>query len=394
MEPKPRSSISEDAIAEMKCAICGDASLRIVHLDAFPDYVACDACGSSFLLEEDGDRVLYGEIPAIYPTARRKALRHWVSPQTVEGYALAERLAASEPSQGEPLPLADLPGAPAEPGKKPPWYEPVEKAAEPSPKAQLPFESTSPLQPEESLPPKKTSEPTAPFTTAEAPEEPTVISEAPPTPAAQPATNAKPSVPPRHRVLLQGRRIILPRGFCVNCMKPNPKKSLEVAVIAGAEEKGRRLTLRLPLCNDCAKQASALSPEQRDARLMAHMISIMGALFLIVTGLLLRIVDFSESPTMTVLVLGGLGVLGYAIPLALLLPRVGHLPPPAEADAVRATLRLHRDENDPNTLAFDWHNAAYAQAFLEANQENVIGEVTPVEQAPLGEPAEDPGQTE
>jgi hypothetical protein len=100
----------EDRIAEgVPCTICGRPALRVVHIQAYPDYVTCQACGSAFVVEEGGERVLYGNIAAGYPETARFSLKQWTWPEAIERRAIQER-----PSQApvEPPP-------PAEPAEQP-----------------------------------------------------------------------------------------------------------------------------------------------------------------------------------------------------------------------------------------------------------------------------------
>ena len=59
---KLRSVIHDDQIRGSKCAICENATLTVVHMTDFADYVICEACGSSFVMDEESDRVLYGKV--------------------------------------------------------------------------------------------------------------------------------------------------------------------------------------------------------------------------------------------------------------------------------------------------------------------------------------------
>jgi hypothetical protein len=83
--------IEDQYIHGLYCAICGKAALSAVHLDKFPDYVACANCSSAFVIEADGDRVMYGTIPVEYPKTSRFALQQWTWLEAVERRAKLER---------------------------------------------------------------------------------------------------------------------------------------------------------------------------------------------------------------------------------------------------------------------------------------------------------------
>ncbi len=63
MNPKVRTTLADDFNQDQACSICGQKRLHVVHLDAYPDYVNCDNCGSAFVVEDGGERVMYGKIP-------------------------------------------------------------------------------------------------------------------------------------------------------------------------------------------------------------------------------------------------------------------------------------------------------------------------------------------
>jgi hypothetical protein len=122
MNPKVRSTLADDFAQGQACSICGQESLSVVHLDAYPDYVNCDQCGSAFVVEEGGERVMYGKIPAQYPETRHFALQQWVWPEAIA------RKSAPERAEGV------VPPAPTPPAAPPPEPEvPPEPPTEPEP---------------------------------------------------------------------------------------------------------------------------------------------------------------------------------------------------------------------------------------------------------------------
>jgi transcription elongation factor Elf1 len=90
MAPTPRLSLNDDFAAHLNCPICGKASLIVHHTASLPDYVSCRSCGSAFVVEADGDRVLYGKINDQYPRAQQFALKQWVMLEAVERRASEE----------------------------------------------------------------------------------------------------------------------------------------------------------------------------------------------------------------------------------------------------------------------------------------------------------------
>ncbi len=120
MPGRPRTTIDDALVQGRSCSICGEASLSVVHHAGLPDHVLCGRCGSAFVMEESGDRVMYGKIPADFGSARRIALRQWVSIEAIEEWAAADREGTrpTGPRRAEPalgtgraVPAAPLPEA-------------------------------------------------------------------------------------------------------------------------------------------------------------------------------------------------------------------------------------------------------------------------------------------
>ncbi len=89
--PKPRSRIEDEFLRGRPCAICGASGLKVVRIAGVPDHVSCSGCGSAFVVEDGGERVMYGKIPAEYPLTRRFALRQWAWLEAIERKAQDER---------------------------------------------------------------------------------------------------------------------------------------------------------------------------------------------------------------------------------------------------------------------------------------------------------------
>lgn len=132
MSPTPSRTIPPEFISDLECPICGQDALRVHQMERFPDYVACDNCESQFVLEDAGERVMYGKIPAAYPRTRRFALQQWAWPE-----AVARRAADERP---EPLDLPASATAPPPVVEEPP-PEPQEVAPPPTPTPQPPEEA-------------------------------------------------------------------------------------------------------------------------------------------------------------------------------------------------------------------------------------------------------------
>ncbi len=137
MSPTPRQSLGPTYLEGLSCPICGHEELSLKQMDRYPDYVACRNCESQFVVEEGGERVMYGKIPASYPRTQRFALQQWVWPEAIARRAGSER---PEPSEGVSLdepsefePEAERPSqaeedeeARAEERPEPPVEEPAE----------------------------------------------------------------------------------------------------------------------------------------------------------------------------------------------------------------------------------------------------------------------------
>ncbi len=108
MPTTPRISINDATLKGKPCAICGELALRVAHVDKLPDYVSCGNCGSVFVMEEAGDRVMYGKIPAEYPQTSTLVLRQWLTPEVVQEHAMAERPMPAAPQPEELMEQPDV----------------------------------------------------------------------------------------------------------------------------------------------------------------------------------------------------------------------------------------------------------------------------------------------
>lgn len=119
MAPTPRSSLSDDFAVNLNCPICGEARLAVQHTAALPDYVTCANCASAFVVEEGGERILYGKINDKYPRTQQMALKQWVLLEAIARRASDERQAEAEthspvmPERPAPEPMEVPPSPPA-----------------------------------------------------------------------------------------------------------------------------------------------------------------------------------------------------------------------------------------------------------------------------------------
>ena len=424
MTLRARLQLEDSFAGEQPCTICGESALSVVHLKGFPDYVTCARCGAAFVMEEGGPRAMYGSIPPEYPETRDFALKQWTSLEAIAALAEAERPRRQSANHGGvDQAAATPPAAPA--GDQPSPEDPVKaeaevaveaqpaivQAAEPEPPLE-PFvwptpESRPGPQPEPSVEPVEEPEPplepfvwpapasgSEPEPAAEANPEPEPTAEAGPQPEAaeeswepMPAAEASPEPVPtaeagpqpeaaeeswepepgrRYRVRFMGAQPHIPAGTCAHCLRSSARRNLVViGVASGPSGQPRRASYTLPLCSNCYRRARAKSDEERNARLMAHLISILIAAVVLVGVLALQLVPF-DTPLIAAALLGVMGIAGYGLPVLLLLGRAGRFRPPADALLVRSTLLVSAQPGAGETL-FDWRNPGFASHFLEAN---------------------------
>jgi len=396
MTLRARLELEDSFAGEQACTICGETALSVVHLKGFPDYVTCARCGAAFVMEEGGPRAMYGSIPPEYPETREFALKQWTSLEAIAALAEAERprrpsanhggvqhAAAAPPPDDQPSsedppetevaveaqPGAVEPEPPLEPFVWPaPESRPVHKpelasepVAEPEPPLE-PFVWPAPeSRPAQQPQPEASPEPELP----EASREPEPAAQASPEPEA-PEESWEPEPGRRFRVRFMGAQPSIPAGTCAHCLRSSARRSLVVVGVAsGPSGQPRRASYTLPLCSSCYARARAKSDEQRNARLMAHLISILVAAVVMVGVLAVQLVPF-ETPLIAAALLGVLGIAGYGLPVLLLLGRAGRFRPPADALLVRSTLLVSAQPGAGETL-FDWRNPGFASQFLEAN---------------------------
>jgi hypothetical protein len=195
--------------------------------------------------------------------------------------------------------------------------------------------------------------------------------------AAGPEREVPADPPPglRYRTVIRGTKVHLPGGACAHCSATPARHKLNVrGSLPAGQVLGQRRPTRfaIPLCNRCHKRAGSRTPEERSARLQAYLISALVALFVLVVTLLLNVVDLQGGNAVSGLLLLIILVLGYAIPAVMLSSRANRFLPPEDALYVQTTL-LVPEETQGLETAFEWRNRDYAERFLGANQEAVLG---------------------
>ncbi|HEY44315.1 MAG TPA: hypothetical protein G4O11_10070 [Anaerolineae bacterium] len=404
MPPIPKATLDESFAEGLKCAICGHDSLQVFHVANLPDYVGCEQCNSAFVVEEGGQRVMYGMIDPAYPETRIFALRQWIHPDEVEAKAISEHPPTIPvESTVPPFPEEPLPQAPPSPEEIPPPVEyappeeipaPIDYASHeeslPGPEELLDLEAVE--ESEERSPTLKLEykeieepveapiipslsdlqEPAIPEPELEIEEEPTEESH---------FTPRENDPPPgyRFRVVLQGTEANFPNNICAHCSSTHVRGRLAVvSSLPQGQEVGHRkvTTFNLPLCADCHKRAAVRSEAERNARLQTHLISALIALVSMVAALALGLKPLEEGP-LGILILVILAVLGYTLPVIVLLNRIGPYPVSQDATYVRSTLLVPSEVQGLET-AFEWRNKMYAERFHQANHETTIGQIIKV----------------
>jgi hypothetical protein len=185
----------------------------------------------------------------------------------------------------------------------------------------------------------------------------------------------------RHRVIVEGETVKFPKNVCAHCLRSPVTLA---ASIRGSlpdpdnPEERKSVSFQLPLCRDCRRRAEANSPEERTARIQAHLVAALTALLAILLSLAVGLVDLSTQPLFGAVGLVLVAALGYTIPALILLGRASRFPPPRDAAIVLSTLRVSADAGEGRT-AFEWRNQGYAELFRQVNRHNVSVTVEAVE---------------
>jgi len=419
MPSKPRTSLLDSYIEGKRCAICGRPALKVMHNANLPDFVVCSGCESAFVVEDDGERVMYGKISEEYPQTAQFALRQWAWLEAVDRKATTERSPA-DTRAGQAVPLDTRPDPPTPPAqapldtgpdpiaiptpldtgpeKLPPMPEPAEtpEADQPAP-AHFPFDEAVTAPPDDLDVPSFESSPSRPF--GDEILGPEAIQRPPKKPApglidaehgmdqtgVEEVSGYKPPAgdPPagtRYRLALKGAHVRIPTNFCAHCGATPVRSKLAVS---GTLPKGQSLGQRvptvfhIPLCASCTKRASRKGPEEKGARLQAFLVSTLIALVLLVASLAWGIIDFQTRPLPSAIITIIFAALGFTIPTYLQLSRIKGYPLPPDAAYVQSTLLVPRETQGLET-AFEWRNERYAEIFAKANESAALGNMIKV----------------
>ncbi|HEY70598.1 MAG TPA: hypothetical protein G4O08_08450 [Anaerolineae bacterium] len=365
---KIRLEIDDVPIRGSECAICGTAALTVVHLADYADYVICEACGSSFVMDEEGERVLYGKVSDQYPQTEKAVFKIWTDLETVERLASKERRERALPPSMFSAEEDDYPEE-----DEAHEDEDVEAVS-----GEADWLDLSRLKALNELYPSEVAEETRvketviagtqqeEFRSAEAPaQEPQPVSEV-----------AEPPPQDRYRVIIKGDSVYFPVKACAHCMAEPSRRHVPVVgslPVSLETSRRRRAFFRLPLCEECHQKLYERSSAQKSAQLQVHLTSALVALGLLIIALGLEIVDLSGNISMELLMLAALGVLGYFLPLVVLLPRIKRVGLLVETQLVRNTLLIRSPEEEVPDTIFDFLNRDYAELFLQANKDSVPG---------------------
>ncbi|OGO18025.1 MAG: hypothetical protein A2Z14_15805 [Chloroflexi bacterium RBG_16_48_8] len=470
----PRITLEDENIQGMKCAICGNPDLIVIHVEKYPDFASCNRCGAAFVVENEGSWVMYGKIPAEYPQTSQFALRQWTWLDAVAQRAADERETGSAPSFMPQEPVEQIKQTPTHAKESTPtfieqistiqeneapesaptevevlgnkftedlMYSPpftgetktlIEEGLKPlaqderygSLSGELPgLEETlapSLLEPIDLFETKEEDQPELLeeeklFPKIKLPEDETIGETAPQLPDAdflfpeeepiqqeivqpifeqeKPAeveerSKGKPSTVPvgepepdkRFRVTIQGSPPKYPKNYCAHCLRtPVKTKAIMRGSLPDPNRPGKRklVPLELPFCKDCQKRMNAQSDDEKNARLLAFLLSGLIALIAIVATLALGVINLSENLLVGLIILLVVAMLGFSIPIMISLTWASRHPPPRDAAFVLSTLLV--SESGEDRTEFEWRNHGYAELFRQVNQENAMGGVVPIQ---------------
>ena len=348
MEHLPLSTLDDGYAVGRACAVCGESTLSVVHVDNLPDYVLCMNCESAFIVNQAADWAMYGSVSHDYPATGKMVLKRWTTLEAVETIANSERTSEQDGSEPE--------------------IETSESGSESTP----PFGigSNGAGLAEAGL------APTPPFGIGELDEfvaESTNGGSSPATESSEHleerADVSEPEPGHRYVVSLAQKTASLPSERCAHCLRrPAPRKLLF------ALGKDQDLGYQIPLCESCHERASVRSEEQKTSKVVAHLSSILVAGVLVVGALVAGLINPQQIGVIDLLLTGAIGLLGYGVTAFFLLRRTSQLPPSEDAQFVRSTLQLR----DREGLDFGWRNRGYAELFSSANEETLLGDLVRV----------------
>ncbi len=162
---------------------------------------------------------------------------------------------------------------------------------------------------------------------------------------------------------LSSKNADFPKQRCAHCLRRPALKKLLVS--------RKSDTYEIPICQACHVRASEATDERRISKLIAHLSSILVAALLIVGAIVVSWIDINDFDAVDLLILATLGMVGYGVPLILLLNRYSRIPLSHDAKFVRSTLRIQEAEG----ISFAWRNRGYAELFSAANANLVVGKL-------------------
>lgn len=188
----------------------------------------------------------------------------------------------------------------------------------------------------------------------------------------------------RYRVVIKGIKVQLPTDFCAHCGRsPVKDRIVVVGSLPSSKILGQRQATQfnVPLCADCHQRTQHPKDEVQSARLQASLVSTLVAVVVLVLGLAFGLVNLQSTSIPNLLILLVLAAIGYAVPAVILFGRIQDLPVTPEMHYIQSTLIVPSNAQGLET-AFEWRNPLYAQRFAELNQQNVVGQVSPIKQRP------------
>ncbi|MCK5646450.1 MAG: hypothetical protein KAH97_06685 [Anaerolineales bacterium] len=112
MSLKPMNTVEDNYVEGLTCAVCESPKLSVTHVDAYPDFILCGNCASAFVVEDEGNWIMYGKVSDDFPKTREFAQRQWTWLDAVRQRAQDESEEIAARSTVEPedaAPFADLP---------------------------------------------------------------------------------------------------------------------------------------------------------------------------------------------------------------------------------------------------------------------------------------------
>jgi hypothetical protein len=184
----------------------------------------------------------------------------------------------------------------------------------------------------------------------------------------------------RFRVTIRGNQTKYPHNYCAHCLRtPVKLKVIMRGNLPDPSRPGKRklVPLKLPFCKDCQKRMNAQSDEEKNARLLAFLISGLIAVIAIVGTLASGMINLQENLTFSIIILLTVAILGFSVSLMVSLSWASKHPPPRDAAFVLSTLIVNESGDD--LTDFEWRNPGYAELFRQVNQANAVGEVVPIQ---------------